>query len=322
MNRATYFSYIEEKLNILAVRVNSRGRLNILDLHGHAENFYRELLNELYGWSLANINTKSHNVESIDLIDDGNKIVIQISATNTKKKIEDSLSKYTISRYKNYTFKFVSIANNADNLRRDTFGNPHRIKFTPTDDIIDKNSILNEIDNLEIDRLKKIYELIKKELVAEPDIVKLESNLAAVINILSKENFDTPIEIEINSYEIDRKIEFNKLSYSKKIIYDLKLYIGIVDRIYKEFDSLGVNKSRSVLSTIRHEYIKTECEQLSDDKLFLEIIDKIIDKVKKSPNNRVDTEEELEQCVNILVVDAFIRCKIFNNPANYNYAST
>jgi hypothetical protein len=27
-------------------------------------------------------------------------------------------------------------------------------------------------------------------------------------------------------------------------------------------------------------------------------------------------------CVNILVVDAFVRCKIFENPDSYNYAST
>ncbi|MFT7158620.1 MAG: hypothetical protein ACI8Q1_003653 [Parvicella sp.] len=32
--------------------------------------------------------------------------------------------------------------------------------------------------------------------------------------------------------------------------------------------------------------------------------------------------DELELCVDILVVDAFIRCKIFQNPDGYNYAST
>jgi hypothetical protein len=33
-------------------------------------------------------------------------------------------------------------------------------------------------------------------------------------------------------------------------------------------------------------------------------------------------QEEMEMCVGILVVDAFIRCKIFKNPNNYNYATT
>ncbi|MDR0845245.1 MAG: SMEK domain-containing protein, partial [Tannerella sp.] len=100
MNRASYFSYIEEKINTLATRVNSRGRLNILDLHLYSEDLYRDLLNKLYGWSLVNANANMHNVESIDLIDQTNLLVIQVSATNTKQKIESSLSKDSIKQYK------------------------------------------------------------------------------------------------------------------------------------------------------------------------------------------------------------------------------
>lgn len=40
MNRSAYFDYIEEKINLLALRIESRGKLNILNLHLHNENFY------------------------------------------------------------------------------------------------------------------------------------------------------------------------------------------------------------------------------------------------------------------------------------------
>ena len=32
--------------------------------------------------------------------------------------------------------------------------------------------------------------------------------------------------------------------------------------------------------------------------------------------------EELQMCTDILVVDAFIRCKIFKNPEGYNHVIT
>jgi hypothetical protein len=325
MNREQYFSYIEEKLNILATRIISRGKLNILDFHIHSENFYRDLLNKLYGWSLVNENTNIQNIESVDLIDQTNALVIQVSATNTKQKIESSLSKDSIKQLKdkNYTFKFIFIANNADNLRVNTFKNPHKIKFTPKEDVIDISSILTTIKDLEIDLLREMYELVKKELGSNPDPQKLETNLATVINILSKANFDnTKNSFEVDSFEIDRKIDFNRLNTSKEIISDWKIYIGMVDRIYTELDTYGYNKSSSVLNSIKQEYVKVKCNNLIDDRLFLEIIERIINKVESSTNYMIIPRDELEQCVNVLVVDAFIRCKIFDNPKNYHYATT
>ncbi len=47
MNRSIYYNYIEDKLFTLSKRVKSRGKLNILDLHIHLENFYLNLLNKL-----------------------------------------------------------------------------------------------------------------------------------------------------------------------------------------------------------------------------------------------------------------------------------
>lgn len=321
MNRSKYFNFIEEKLNFLALRIVSRGKLNILDYHGHSENFYQYFLKEVYGWIVINENDNKQNVEAIDLIDHTNKFVIQVSATSSKQKIESSLSKNLIKNYKGYTFKFVSIARDADDLRKDTFKNLHGINFTPPTDIIDKNSILSTIRGLHIDDQKRIYDFLKKELVIEIDPIKLESNLAAVINILSKEDWDkSEIVEEINSFEIDRKISHNNLNAAKEIIDDYMVHYGRIDKIYSEFDSQGSNKSKSVLSTIRQEYAKAK-SNLNDDQLFFEVISKVEDKVLNSSNYSSIPFDELELCVNILVVDAFIRCKIFENPNNYNYVT-
>lgn len=322
MNSPNYFNVIEERLNLLARRIIIRGKLNILDFHGHSENFYQRFLNEVYDWKVINENDNKPNVEAIDLIDHTNKLVIQVSATASRQKIESSLSKNSIKNYSDYTFKFVSIAKEADGLRKMKFKNSNVINFSPSNDIIDVKSILTKIRGLHIDEQRRIYEFVKKELVTEIDPMKLESNLALIINILSKENWDRAEPVtEINSFEIDRKISHNKLNAAKSIINDYAVHYGRVNKIYAEFDLQGNNKSSSVLSTIRQEYAMAK-NGTKDDQLFFEVTSKVQNKVLNSSNHTPIPFDELELCVNILVVDAFIRCKIFENPNNYNYVTT
>lgn len=175
MNRAKHFNYIEEKLSILAYRVEMRGKLNILDHHLHSENFYMHLFNLLFGWQLQNMNQVQQNVEAIDLIDYNNKVVVQVSATATRQKIESSLSK-DLSVYRDFSFKFISISKGASALRGATFTNPHKLVFDPKSDIYDVGSLLKHIISLDVDDQKLICDFLKKEL-GEEDTHKPEPSL-------------------------------------------------------------------------------------------------------------------------------------------------
>lgn len=322
MNQQVYYNYIEEKLTTLATRINIRGKLNILDLHNHSEEFYLRFFNLLFELKLENLNTIKHNVEAIDLLDDKNKVLIQVSSTATKEKIESSLSKESLKNYSDYNFKFISIAIEANKLREKIYKNPQKVIFDPRKDIYDNNSILNRIKTINIKKQKEIYQFIKEELGTEPDIVKLDSNLASLINILSEEDWDKEEPLEnINSYEIEKKISINNLDEVKSIIDDYKIHYNRVDKIYTEFNKQGKNKSSSVLNSIRKQYLELS-RNFSDIELFLKIIDSVIEKSMNSKNFQTIPIDELELCVNILVVDAFIRCKIFKNPENYNYVIT
>ncbi|MCK5022305.1 MAG: SMEK domain-containing protein [Candidatus Pacebacteria bacterium] len=322
MNRSNYFDYIEDKICTLATRIDKRGKLNILNLHLHSENFYRDFFNILFDWELENLNEFKQNVEAIDLIDDVNKIIIQVSATCTKDKINSALEKKIIEEYKDYNFKFISISKDASNLRKENYTNSYQISFDSTNDIYDTISILKKISSLDIDNQKKIYNFIKKELGQEVDIEKLDSNLAAIINILSKENLDKNNQsITTDDFEIEHKISFNNLNTAKHIIDDYSIHYNRVDEIYSEYDRLGVNKSSPVLATIRKEYIKN-IKIKEEDELFFAVIDNVQEKIIQSANFIKIPSDVLEVCVNILVVDAFIRCKIFENPKNYKHVIT
>ncbi len=323
MNRSIYFNYIEEKLNTLSYRVYIRGKINLLDLNIYSESFFAELMNHLLGYNLENINAISQNMEGIDLIDFKNKVVVQVSATCSKQKIESSLKKKILENYKDFQFKFVAISGMADKLRTASFSNPYHIEFSPKDDIYDIKSILNILINMEIKEQYLLYEFIKDELGCSVDMVKVDSNLAGIINILFQDDLTPPSEYpEINSFEIQRKIDFNELSMVQPVIDDYKVYYSRINEKYEEFDKQGVNKSLSVLSTIRQEYVNLSIKIKDTNELFLSIIDGLVDRIMNSRNYIEIPYDELEMCVSILVVDAFTRCKIFKNPEGYDYAVT
>jgi hypothetical protein len=314
MNRANYTNYIEEKLNVLARRIETRGKLNILDLHLHSEPFYQHFFNLLFGWNLRNLNTVKQNVEAIDLIDESEKIIIQVSATATVQKVGSALTKDLLSAYSCYRFKFISISKSADELRKKTFKNPHNLLFSPATDIYDIVSILREVNALQIDPLNEIFEFIKKELGEEISPQKVETNLAAIINILAKENLNYEQQkITTYPYDVEKKIDINQLVAVRDIIDEYKIHYGRLDRIYSVFDSQGSNKSLSVFNVIRRQYVNN-VDKLSDDKLFLAVLDGVIEVIQSSKNFESLPFDELELCASILVVDAFIRCKIFKNP--------
>lgn len=170
MLRGENFNYIEEKLNILAFRIKQRGKLNLLELNLHAEFFFAELLNIIFGWELKNLNIQNHNVEAIDLIDNENKIIIQVSATATKRKIEYSLKRESLSQYTEYMFKFLYIAGNLDKLRREKYKNPYNIRFNPYEDIIDIAYILKCVLVLPMEKQFQLKEFITKELVNKENV--------------------------------------------------------------------------------------------------------------------------------------------------------
>lgn len=320
MNRSNYFNYIEEKLAVLVLRISQRSKLNILDLNIYSENFFADLFNIVFNYKLVNMNAMKQNVGGIDLVDSTNKIVAQVSSTSTKQKIENSLSKDIFLEYTGYRFKFISITEDASELKKLRYKNPHNVLFDPLDDIIDTSTLLRIVLNKSIDDQKLIFEFIKKEMGNEIDIVRMDSNLASIINILSHELLaDIAEQPETNSFEIEKKINFNELKKVKMIIDDYKIYYHKLDQKYKEFDRQGANKSFTVLQTIRKQYCILKEEIEDKDIIFLKVMDKIMDIVKLSKNYVELSYEELETYIGILVVDAFVRCRIFENPEGYNH---
>lgn len=88
MKRGIYYNYISEKLMVLMYNIKQNGKLNLNDLNIHVESLFTYLLNVIFNYELINMNSVQQNVESIDLRDDVNKVIVQVSSTSTKQKLK------------------------------------------------------------------------------------------------------------------------------------------------------------------------------------------------------------------------------------------
>lgn len=314
MNRSHIFQLCAMYLATLRVRVEMLGKLNILNLHVHCEDFYAGLLNRLYSLQLKNMNAYVQNAEGIDLIDSVAKVLLQVSSTATAQKVNAALGK-DLSEYKGHEFRFISISKDASHLRNGIYLNPHGLVFDPKEHIYDVESLLKIIQHLELAKQREIYDFLRDELSESgSERPMAESNLASVINIISKTDLHAVSPDTIpTDFNVDEKVAYNGLVAAAGVIEDYKICHPAVDRIYAEFDDNAVNKSKSVLDAFRMTYLKLSTSY-SGDELYFQIVEQVITKIQESSNFVEIPLEELQLCVNVLAVDAFIRCKIFKKP--------
>lgn len=326
MRTQEFYMKISKNLEILAHRIKSGGKLNILDLNIHAETFYRDLLNIMYDWNLKSANVLTANAEAIDLIDEEKKIVCQISSTATKQKIESTLKKNVMKDYaeNGYKLKFVFIADDAKSLRSKSYQNPFKVPFDSKKDIYDKFSVLTDISQLEFDRYASVNELFEKQFREKPNIERISNNLTSVVNLIANEDLSVvSYPTNLHEFNIDEKVDYNELGLIKETAIDeYKIYYNRLNRIYEIFDGEGLNKRLSVFRKVTGFYEKELVKDLSNVEKFFNIIESIKKYILESSNIEKFDEDILEMCIKIIVVDAFIRCKIFKNPKEYSHVIT
>lgn len=311
-----YLDLILKGLSELAYEVSWRGRLNLTDLHIMSEDFYAGFLNIVYGLSLRNTNITNQNSEGIDLEDDNAKIIIQVSSTCTKNKIEHSLNEIVkCCGYQGYHFRFLPlIVGAASYHKKQTYNVPSGITFNPKDDIIDVPTILKELQSdLSGQKLEDAADFIRRNLHTSSLVCgRLASGLEYVIVQLSKDGSVDSV-FDTTEYRIESKISFNGLSYGQDIINEYANHYPSVKRIYDEYDQQGQIKSKSVLQKLHNIYLRFKHDYKGDE-LFKKIEKEICNNVNANNMPGDFTQEELEMCAEILMVHAFMECNIFEKP--------
>ena len=308
-------SIITSRLAYLSSEVRLSGSMNLLDSNVLLEDVFKEILNITYGLKLQNANLIKQNIRAIDLIDCSSKTIIQVSSDNSKAKVQTSLDKIEQPKYEGYTFKFVCISKGVSHLKKHHFNVPEGISFNAEKDSYDDKRILKDVLAKDIDTIRKLALYLEKSILPATADERRPSVITYVINRLADEPLaEIAVNPDTKSFDLEPKIDFNSLKKWRDIISEYTVFSLLVDKIYRAYDEQGVNKSFAVLSSLHDLYLNLASE-LTGDALFDKLLESVYDIVNKDYEyNESLTREELQMNIKIVLVDAFVRCKIFKKP--------
>lgn len=119
MNRELYMKSITEKLTLYKLETSELDKINLYDINITSENFYAGLLNLIMGWNLRNVNFSEKNTPGIDLVDDDNKITVQVTSNNTSDKIKHTIDEFIKNKsYEKYSRLIVLISTERKIIRQ------------------------------------------------------------------------------------------------------------------------------------------------------------------------------------------------------------
>jgi len=289
--------------------------MNLLDSNVLLEDVFKEILNITYGLKLQNANLIKQNIKAIDLIDCSSKTIIQVSSDNSKAKVQTSLDKIELPKYEGYTFKFVCISKGVSHLKKHHFNVPEGISFNAETDCYDDKRILRDVLAKDIDTIRKLALYLEESILPATADERRPSVITYVINRLADEPLaEIAVNPDTKSFDLEPKIDFNSLKKWRDIISEYTVFSLLVDKIYRAYDEQGVNKSFAVLSSLHDLYLNLASE-LTGDALFDKLLESVYDIINKDYEcNESLTREELQMNIKIVLVDAFVKCKIFKKP--------
>lgn len=170
---------------------------------------------------------------------------------------------------------------------------------------------------------KKILELIssknllsKHPLALNKVINSIGSNIGEVLALPDAENAPDP----------DVKISYNNIVRYEQTIREFAPYQGKLNKIYEEIENQGSTKKELVLYNIKSTYLKIKKDyptlydvKRNADIIFDKVIEDIWEKIYNAPNKLEEFDQEtVDFSLMIVIIDAFMRCNILEEPPKIN----
>lgn len=149
--------------------LTNEAKNNLLSQAVHVEEVYKRILNSIFGWSLHNLNSEENNAPAVDLIDEANKIAVQVSVSATRKKIESTLDKEPIKELaaKGFRIKFIACGTAAFPNIRTEINNPYDIAFDYDKDCLETSDLVGQFMRLDVPKQEETLHILRQELGEE-----------------------------------------------------------------------------------------------------------------------------------------------------------
>lgn len=256
--------YIKNQLTYIKSKVELDNQLGLHDINKLGENIFMHMLNDIYGWNLRNANLLQENFPAIDLIDEVNKIVIQITSTTNTKKLRDTISKFkALSEYSDYQLKIFYI-NNKPNFQQESL-DEFALSGVTREDILGIDDILQKVQS-DPTVCQTLYKTIQQRM----------ESLSFKFNI---DTYFENAEPHLSEATFTQKFEVYKTNFEQFIQSDAKvLEIHAVggngkSHLLKYLSSLETNYIPLIFTKTLN--IEEDLKKLDQDKNYLLIFDDI-----------------------------------------------
>ncbi|MBT0611966.1 SMEK domain-containing protein [Campylobacter hyointestinalis] len=262
MNREEIIKGTARGLALLRYEIEYRQTINNYSLNMHSENLYRDMLNVIYEYGLENANADNKNAEYIDLIDEKNKIFIQVTSTKTKAKIDNTLK--ILETKSNFEVKILYLLDKPN--PRDSSFNEWNSKYGIDVEqcLIDTKDLLKDINNLEQTKLDKIYNFFDTRILKNHTTeVVLNLVIKHILRQYRKRDINFLDDFN-NTKEVDKKLEINNLN--ERISIEIKRGLDYRDSIEKLNDDTTMSDLQDfIVREIYREILLRHIKELNTD---------------------------------------------------------
>lgn len=319
---ATYIDNILRALTTLAYDVDLKNGLSLTDDNEFSENFFRDLLNKIYGYNLVNLNEKKFNYAGIDLGDKKKKVCIQVTSDNSSSKIQKAINvSEEYERYKEYDRIIIMIVGFKKKYTK-IFESEH-FKFDSTVDIWDIRDIVKEIKNKnDMNIARDISEFLESQLeIGHINPIELtDFDISSIIRVIYDEfrddgKGDSDKRFKLHERSDDFIKKKNSLNGVDDMLFNNEIRLSLqYDKSIEDFlgNPINLNYQRkyfSICDMLQKIYTENPEDFDGIGSLFSHVFDKIVN----YKNHKIIDSQKLL----IILHNMYFNCDIGKNPDQY-----
>ncbi|MDD4031640.1 MAG: HNH endonuclease [Bacteroidales bacterium] len=167
--------------------------------------------------------------------------------------------------------------------------------------------------------MKRIHEsnYLNQRINNNPSMLKNAINAISFISLDGIDKMES-----LNTYNPKVKLNYNQVKFNFSLIQEYKVYHEKINILYDELEAQGSIKKEKLLYNIEQLYLKIKGKYVLDSDEPIEIIRKnsdniindIFDELYLRLGNSIFFDEDIILGIRLIMVDAFIRCKILEEP--------
>ncbi|OQX97075.1 MAG: hypothetical protein B6I24_09950 [Bacteroidetes bacterium 4572_128] len=276
--RDRYIKRINRSLSLMRFEIEQLNKINLTDYNIIAENFYKDLL-VFYGFELKNLNEKKYNAESIDLVDEENKIAIQVTSRNDAKKIHDTIKGFNKPEYDEYKQLIMFLIGKPKLKYKADFTKKNLFSFDKKKDIIDVDDIIKKFRSYPAKQLEPIVDFLEK-----------------------KSEINEKSDPDGKSLRFIEHFDFLMTKYGRFI----SIYTGALLEAKSDIDGVRVNKINVYLQNLSDDYLTKYSNNPKD--ALNELVNYFETEISTS-NTNYD-----RLAIEFYLLDELINCNVFPNP--------